>query len=98
MRGFLDDPCFHKGANRVDAISLLSRPTILDGKCNALLIATPATKLITTAAALPRLSPHDRCRSAFLSIRPRRDGLQRHRCRAWISRRVFASKQPPSML
>jgi D-alanyl-D-alanine carboxypeptidase/D-alanyl-D-alanine-endopeptidase (penicillin-binding protein 4) len=68
-------PCFHKGQKGVRAVDLTSRQTILDINGDTLLIPASTTKLITGAAALLRLSPHYRFRTAFLSTGSVRNGM-----------------------
>jgi serine-type D-Ala-D-Ala carboxypeptidase/endopeptidase (penicillin-binding protein 4) len=60
------------GQKSAYAVSLISRQTILDLDGDALLIPASTTKLITSAAALLRLSSYYRFRTAFRTAAPLR--------------------------
>jgi D-alanyl-D-alanine carboxypeptidase/D-alanyl-D-alanine-endopeptidase (penicillin-binding protein 4) len=71
----LSDPCFQKGQYGARAVNLASRQTLFDVNGDALLIPASTTKLITSAAALLRLSPHYRFRTMLLSNAPLQNGV-----------------------
>jgi serine-type D-Ala-D-Ala carboxypeptidase/endopeptidase (penicillin-binding protein 4) len=71
----LNDPCFQKGQHGARAVNLASRQRLLDVNGDALLIPASTTKLITSAAALLRLSPHYRFRTMLLTDAPIQDGV-----------------------
>jgi serine-type D-Ala-D-Ala carboxypeptidase/endopeptidase (penicillin-binding protein 4) len=71
----VNDPCFHKGQKSIRAVNLTTSQTILDINGDALLIPASTTKLVTSATALLRLSPHYRFRTVFLSSAPVRHGV-----------------------
>jgi D-alanyl-D-alanine carboxypeptidase len=67
IRGLLNDHCFRKGQNSLRASSLTSHHVVLAINSATLLIPASTTKLIISAAALRRLSPHNCFRTAGLS-------------------------------
>jgi D-alanyl-D-alanine carboxypeptidase len=67
IRGLLNDHCFHKGQNSLHAIRIASHHAVLAINSATLLIPASTTKLIISAAALLRLSPHNCFRTAGLS-------------------------------
>jgi serine-type D-Ala-D-Ala carboxypeptidase/endopeptidase (penicillin-binding protein 4) len=71
----VNDPCFHRGQKSIRAVNLSTGQTILDIDGDTLLIPASTTKLVTSAAALLRLSPHYRFRTAFLSTASVRNGV-----------------------
>jgi D-alanyl-D-alanine carboxypeptidase/D-alanyl-D-alanine-endopeptidase (penicillin-binding protein 4) len=71
----VNDLCFHQGQKGVRGVNLTSRQTILDINGATLLIPASTRKLNTSAAALLRLSPHYRYRTAFLSSGPVQNGM-----------------------
>jgi D-alanyl-D-alanine carboxypeptidase/D-alanyl-D-alanine-endopeptidase (penicillin-binding protein 4) len=71
----VNDPCFHKGQKSIRAVNLTTSQTILDINGDALLIPASTTKLVTSATALLRLSPHYRFRTVFLSPASVRNGV-----------------------
>jgi serine-type D-Ala-D-Ala carboxypeptidase/endopeptidase (penicillin-binding protein 4) len=70
----LSDPGFRPRQKSAYAVSLIWRQTIFDIDGDALLIPVSTTKLITSAAALLRLSSHYRFHTAFLIATPLRHG------------------------
>ena len=75
VKQLLNDPCFHRGRIGAYGFGLTSGQTLLDVHGEALLIPASTTKLVTSAAALLRLTPLYRFRSAFLTTAPIENGV-----------------------
>jgi serine-type D-Ala-D-Ala carboxypeptidase/endopeptidase (penicillin-binding protein 4) len=75
VKKLLQDPCFHRGRIGMRGFGLTSGQALLDVHGEALLIPASTAKLVTSAAALFRLSPQYRFRSAFLTTAPVANGV-----------------------
>jgi serine-type D-Ala-D-Ala carboxypeptidase/endopeptidase (penicillin-binding protein 4) len=71
----LSDPCFQNGQKGARAVNLTTRQTLYALNGDAVLIPASTTKLITSAAASPRLSPRYGFRTAFLANAPAQNGI-----------------------
>lgn len=75
VKALLNDACFHKGRTGLRAVDVKSGLSILDLNGEALLIPASTTKLMTSAAALLRLGPQYRFRTALLTTGGLQEGM-----------------------